>query len=306
MIKNKMGDMMNTTNTSTDVLYEEAEFRGELISWRTITAGVLFAIAIEAALNLFAVGSGFVVLGSGIESARAMTIGGIVWLVLSTMISLFSGAWLAGYLADDVDTNAPQGIIQGIMIWTLTTIISLTMITSGFGILISGTGRLAKNTLSAIGGGLESSISSLSSVVGEQTFEEVKHIIADKLKDTQIKNEDIRKIVPAARSYFLAADESGKAEAKQKIITLVSESSSINRAEAEEMLNKWEQTYQDFYDRASANIKKGFRETSKFLSSSFMILFITNILGAVAAVVGASLGYNQIPSNRRYIATNRR
>lgn len=93
------------------------------ISWAAIFAGLFVALAIELLLSLLGVGfgAGTIHAVSGTSAtAGSLGIGSGIWFLISTLVALFAGGWVAGRLAGM--PRATDGVLHGIVAWSLTTL----------------------------------------------------------------------------------------------------------------------------------------------------------------------------------------
>ena len=121
------------------------------ISWSSVFAGVLIAIVVQIVLSLLGIGIGLSTLDVKTEAnpANGLGIGSAIWYVVASLISLFAGSFVAGRLAQS--RNAFDGVIHGLLTWSLITLITLYFLTSTIGSIIGGVGSLVGNTLGAAG-----------------------------------------------------------------------------------------------------------------------------------------------------------
>ncbi|RZM28322.1 MAG: hypothetical protein EOO88_09375, partial [Pedobacter sp.] len=87
------------------------------ISWSAIFAGVLVAIVTQMLLTLLGLGIGLGTVDPLEERnpVAGLGIGSAIWYIISSLLSLFVGGWVAGRLA-----SAPRlfdGIIHGVLTW---------------------------------------------------------------------------------------------------------------------------------------------------------------------------------------------
>ncbi|MDX2159951.1 MAG: hypothetical protein SF162_01375 [bacterium] len=120
----------------------------ERLSWGAVIAGSIFALIIQIGLNLLGVGIGLTQiapdendpspdLGEGVKNAGRT---GIVWIGFSTLVSLFAGGWLAARFAGI--PNDLDGMLHGLLVWGLVTLVLLLLISSTAGRLLSGISNL--------------------------------------------------------------------------------------------------------------------------------------------------------------------
>lgn len=125
------------------------------ISWGAIIAGALVAIVTMLLLNLLGIGIG---LGSinPVEESNAFSglgTGAIIWWVVSNLIAIFAGGYVAGRLAGVPLRTAST--LHGILAWCLYTLVSFWILTTAVGSIISGVGSIMSGAISAAGSGIE-------------------------------------------------------------------------------------------------------------------------------------------------------
>jgi hypothetical protein len=110
----------------------EARLSVKQISWGAIFAGAVVAIVLQVALGLLGTGVGFAVA----EPGEALAIGAGIWWLVSGLLALFVGGFVAGHLAG-VARNA-DGFIHGAVMWAVATLFSLWMLTTAVGAVAGG------------------------------------------------------------------------------------------------------------------------------------------------------------------------
>lgn len=124
------------------------------ISWSAVFAGVLIAIVTQMLLTLLGLGIGLATIDP-LEESRPMAglgVGSAIWYIVSSLLSLFIGGWVAGRLA-----SAPRrfdGIIHGVLTWCLTTLLTIYFLTTTVGSIIGGASRLVGGIVKTAGAGV--------------------------------------------------------------------------------------------------------------------------------------------------------
>lgn len=131
---------------------DEVEFVGFRLSWGGIVAGFVVAMVVQILLSLLglAIGFGSLNFGGG-EPFQGMGVGAGIWAVVTSLISLFLGGLAAGHLAGTLTRF--DGILHGVLVWGLTTIVTLWALAAGLGTVVGGAFGLAGETISAAVGG---------------------------------------------------------------------------------------------------------------------------------------------------------
>lgn len=121
------------------------------LSWSAVFGGVLIAVVVQIALSLLGIGIGLGTIDVRTEAdpVSGLGIGSAIWYGISSLLSLFAGAFVAGRLAQS--RNVFDGVIHGLLSWSLITLITLYFLTSAIGSIIGGVSSLVGNTLSAAG-----------------------------------------------------------------------------------------------------------------------------------------------------------
>ena len=95
-----------------------------------------------------------------------MGIGSAIWYIVSSLLSLFVGGWIAGRLA-----SAPRlfdGIIHGVLTWCLVTLLTIYFLTTTLGSIIGGAGKLVGGLVSTAGSAVASAAPSIGNAVQDQ------------------------------------------------------------------------------------------------------------------------------------------
>jgi hypothetical protein len=118
-----------------------------------IVAAALVALIIDLALNLLGLGIGMNSInpryGEDSATPQELGTGAIAWVAITTAISLFIGGWLAGRFAglpNDLD-----GLLHGLVTWALCTLVSVSLLATTAGRILSGTTTFLSQSLQLAG-----------------------------------------------------------------------------------------------------------------------------------------------------------
>ncbi len=120
------------------------------ISWGAILAGVVMALVSQLAFSLLGLGIG----ASAANPYADNPVGGLgtgaaIWTLLSVLISLFTGGYVAGRLAGM--PRAQDAMLHGLVTFGLTSLLGFYLLTSGIGRVIGGAGSLVSSVVSSAG-----------------------------------------------------------------------------------------------------------------------------------------------------------
>ena len=137
------------------------------ISWSAIFGGVLIAIVTQLLLSLLGLGIGLGTIDPVEEQnpTAGLGIGSAIWYIISSLLSLFVGGWVAGRLAST--PRLFDGIIHGVLTWCLVTLLTIYFLTTTIGSILGGVGRLVGGVVKTAGSAVGSAASSAGPGLGQ-------------------------------------------------------------------------------------------------------------------------------------------
>lgn len=128
---------MPTVNDSLHTAYAQKR-----VSWGAIFAGVAVALVMHILLGVLGVAVGATVVDPAQDSdpMSGLGIGAGIFFVVSALIALFSGGYVAGALAiiqDRIDRT-----LHGLTTWAVVTVLTFYLISTGIGSIIGGTASM--------------------------------------------------------------------------------------------------------------------------------------------------------------------
>lgn len=97
------------------------------LSWGAIFAGTFIAVIIQVMLTLLGAAIGLNYAGPRSDvSAEAVGTGAAIWWIISTLIALFIGGWVAAHLAGVV--RHMDGALHGLVTWSLAMLLVLVLL----------------------------------------------------------------------------------------------------------------------------------------------------------------------------------
>ncbi len=317
------------------ITYENRPDLGRLsaakrISWSAVFAGVLVAIVTQMLLTLLGVGIG---LGSidPVEEQNptaGLGIGSAIWYIVSSLLSLFAGGWVAGRLA-----SAPRlfdGVIHGVLTWSLVTLLTVYLLSTAVGRIIGGASRLIGNLASAAGSGIAQVAPDLKDAAQDQLRQngvdldltDLKNEVNQVLRETgkpglrpealerqaQQATNQAGNAAERAASNPQGADETADGVIDQFIkrgegvadqidrnaaVNVVMKRTGKSRAEAEQVVDNWTKTYQQArvkFDQTKKEAEIQARHVADDAASAASKAAIFGFLGLVVGVVAAGFG----------------
>ena len=312
------------------------------ISWSAVFAGVLIAVVVQMLLTLLGLGIGLGTIDPVQEQnpTAGLGIGSAIWYIISSLLSLFIGGWIAGRLA-----SAPRlfdGMIHGALTWSLVTLLTVYLLSTAVGKIIGGAGSLIGGIVSTAGSGIAAAAPQLGDAVQNQLQQngidlsdlrgEVDQLLRDTgkpgLQPNALENKADRAVNQAqnaagrAASNPQAADQTadnvmdqfvkqGKGVASQfdreAAINVIVNRTGKSRAEAGQIVDNWSKTYQQAqakFEQAKKDAEVKARriadDAASAASKAAIFGFFGLVLGAVAAVFGARSGTDSKDSYNRF------
>lgn len=319
--------LTSTPTRGTATAYPAEYSTRSRIHWGAIIAGSLLAVAIAFALNLLGLGIGLSTIDPVTESKpfSGLGIGATIWYIISTLIALFAGGYVAGRLAG-FPKKSTAGL-HGILSWALFTLLSLYMLNSAVG-----------RVFNVVGSTLSTVASTAGSAVGAVVPDDLGQRISQQLQQSNITLSDIRREAfqlledtgkPAldpqnlqqnagnavdmaqrnaddvAQSPYAATqevnqviDQIGKrgekvvnAADKQALINVLVARSDMSEAEARRTVDGWSQQYQEAMATVDQKMKQLGNTAEKVGGDVASGLATVAILGFFALLAGAAAAF---------------
>lgn len=178
------------------VIYEDRPSLGgtnstQRISWSAVFAGVLVAVVTQMLLTLLGVGIGLSTVDPVQERnpVAGLGIGSAIWYVVSSLLSLFVGGWVAGRLAST--PRLFDGVIHGLLTWSLVTLLTIYFLTTTLGSIIGGAGRLVGGLVRTAGSAVGSAATAAGPGLGDTIKDQLaaNGVDSDNLDLNTLRNE---------------------------------------------------------------------------------------------------------------------
>lgn len=303
------------------------------VFWGAIFAGMVLAIVVQLLLSLLGTSIGMSTLDPLRHSspdASTFGIGAGIWWVVSSILSLFAGGWVAGHLAGAPDKT--DSMLHGLLTWGLATIATVYLLASIVGSIVSGGASLVGTAATAAGSAAASVAAPAANAAKEQLEESgfsVDALISQgkqllqqtgkpALQPESLTNQadaatnsltnatntaspedlesTIKRIISAGKDTVEQAD-------RDALVNVVVARTGLSRSEAETRVNNWVQGYEKAraaYQKKKAEAAQKAREVAdaaaKASAQAALAAVIALALGALAA------GFGGLLAGRRFYA----
>jgi hypothetical protein len=231
----------------------------------------------------------------GQTSAQSMALGSGIWLLVTGLISIWVGAWVSGRLSGG--PLLADGMLHGVVTWCVSMVAMFYLLATAVGAVLGGTGALVGGAMSQSSGG-QSPVSALG--------DEIKAMFpqAGKLLPPTGRSENEQ--VPGQITKFAAEDPeladalarleknggvSKSTQDRDQVINLLTTKHNLNQQDASNLLNQWDQAFQQEQAKAGQVAS----QAAEGLSQGALWGFIALVLGLLVAAWGGWAGTASLP-----------
>lgn len=262
------------------------------ISWGAVFAGAIVALAVELMLMILGVGVGASTLhpGAGTEQMSSLGIGAGIWFVVSALISVYVGGWVAGKLAG-IPTRS-IGALHGFITWALAMLTLFYLLTTTIGAVAGGAASLLTNAAGIAAKGVGAAAPASANAAGV-TPQDVRNQADDIVND------------PRFQTVVGDIVRTGKVSPQdhQALASLVAQHQNVSQQQADNEVTHWEQTIQQDA-QAAKNKANGVADVAAGDTASagiwtFVMLILALICGCIGGAVGAPENSTLVPISVR-------
>lgn len=299
------------------------------VSWGAIFAGFFVTIVIQLTLTLLGAAVGIASLEPFREphSGQKVAIASGIWLLVSGLISIWVGACVAGRLCGG--PRRADGLIHGIVTWSVSTCATLALLATTIGTVIGGTASL-------LGGALELGNLTKSEETTASLQEQVKNLFpqgesspsAQSLPPTGRTEEGVQQQgaqqqaaqqQPSGKLNDLAQkdpelsaaltdmqNKGGPSQATQerdKAVNILTTKHKIDKQEAANLVQQWNPQSQQSGAQAEQKTTEVASAATRGLASGALWGFIALLLGLLFAAWGGWAGSSSLLRNVEVVQT---
>lgn len=268
------------------------------ISWGAIFAGAIIAVVMQFLLNLLGLGVGlttFEFTGND-DSAGGFGMAQGIWTIISALIALFAGGWVAAHLAGM--PRRTDGILHGAVTWALTTLLTLYILTTGVGAIVSGTTSLLSQGMNLAGQGVAAVAPGAATVIQENVdLSGLKRQGQALVADIAANPSQAGAAIDSAIDETFGGPGPISASKRQELIDTIVAQTGMSEAEARESVRQWESQYEQARQQitqASESVREQApavaESAADYVGGAALIAFFAILLGLVAAAAGGAVG----------------
>ena len=295
------------------------------ISWGAVVAGVVVALVTQLLLSVLGFGIGVSTIDPVTEQnpVAGIGVGMGIWFVLSTLLSLFAGGWVAGRLAGI--PRKTDSALHGVLTWGSATLVTFFLLTTAVGALLSGAAGVLGKGLSLAGQGVSAAVPEVAdavqsnvnvdvSAIKEEAIQLLRQTDKPSLQPIELAaqadnaEDSVTKSAMQAAEYPQSAEDElagivdritskgeniVEAADREALVNVLVARTDMSQEEASAAVSRWEETYQRLrseYQQAKVALEENAREiagaTAHAVSAAALWTFVIFLLGGAAAAAG--------------------
>ena len=263
------------------------------ISWAAIFGGVILVVSVELLLSLLGAGIGLntVNINAGTTpGAGSLGIGAGIWWVVSSIIALVFGGYVAAWLAG-IELRW-DGMLHGLLTWGIATLLTVYLLSSAIGGVIGSGASALGGAASAAGSTVSAAAQPLAQATGvtpdmlqEQAQAYLKPANPDpaSMSPQDAQKEAVTNLVTYAKGGPDAA------AAKTRVIAIMAAQQHVSIEQATRQFEDTQAKLQQAKAEAVQTAKNAADTTAAAASKASFAAFASLLIGAIAAAVGGSL-----------------
>lgn len=286
------------------------------LSWGAVIAGAVMIVVMQILLGLLGLSVAARSINPATEQSPMAGIGtgAGIWFLVTTVISLFAGGWIAGRLG--ASRRSLDSALHGLVAWGTATMLTFLLLTSAIGSVVGGAFGVLGKGAELLGRGAVAAAPAAGQIVQNQLQQaggpdairrEAERLLSDSGKpELQPGNllgpsggakqgqDDIASLLTRLLSR---GDEAARAADRDALVNVVATRGRMSREEASALVSRWEQTYasarskiEETKQSAERTARDVGQATTQAVSMAAIWSFFALLLGGAAAALGGLFG----------------
>ena len=280
---------MNTTVTTDAAAIGKTPTR---LSWGAVFAGVVIAVAVQLVLGILGAGIGLAMVDPAegtTPGAAGFGIGAGVYWLITTVVALGSGGYAAARVAGVHERF--DALVHGLVVWGVTLILTLYLLTSAVGGIIGGAFRTVGTVAGAAGATAAAAAPAAAAATGVDAAdvrEQASAYLSDAPSDpAQMTPEQAQTAVARELPALARGGADGQA-AESRIVDIVAAQRRIGRPEAQAQVTRAKQQFVQAKDETVATAKSATDKAAGAAAGTSFVLVFALLVGVGAAGFGAT------------------
>jgi hypothetical protein len=116
------------------------------LSWTAVFSGVLISTAVGALVALLGSAIGISLFKPDTDVLGLLSIGAVVWFIITGCFAMFVGGWATGYITPYV--SCLKSSLHGFVLWSISFLLGMMLSFSSAGLFLTGSAQLMGKALS--------------------------------------------------------------------------------------------------------------------------------------------------------------
>lgn len=274
------------------------------VSWGAIFAGTVVGVGILLMLSLagMAIGLSAADFGPGEDGFKGFTTGAGIWLVISQLVALAVGGFVAGRLAAVPKTTSTA--FHGAAVWGLATLLMAYMASSAIGSAVntasSAIGSVASGVAQVAPAALpnqqtqndiaDQTTQIVGSVLSERERSRAGNAVSQNAEAVAQGDATVGEAVRNVTNTLFGQNGVIGPEDRQQAINELAQRTGMTQAEAAQTVDNVQRQVQQVANVAPATVNRVATDATDALATAAFWGFVASLLGLVAAVAAAMMG----------------
>jgi hypothetical protein len=261
------------------------------ISWAAIFAGLTIALVTQLVLTILGISIGATALNpytADQTTAQNFGIGAAVWLIVTSIISLFLGGWVAGRSSGFA--RGGEGSLHGFVTWGVSTLVTAFLLSAATSGLLSGTAGILKSALSAANQAAISATGNANQGGVGSALDGTGGGGADSVRQEVQKMAQGGPDLMAGVGRLIRQTPNVKPEDRQAVINILTSKNNMSQEQANQTVDRWVQTASQTKAQAEQKDREVGSTAALDVSTAGWASLIVLVLSGLAAAWGGAVG----------------
>ena len=287
------------------------------VSWGAIFAGAIVGLGILILLGLLgsAIGIGAIDPGQEADPLGGLGTGTAIWWVISSLIALFIGGYVAGKLAGFPSRST--AMMHGLTVWALVTFLTLWLASSVIGSVVNTAASALTSATRAVASAAASATSNIPAGEAQQMANEARNEALQVARDAGLGQQQVDEagqVLENTAQDILRSpgdlgadlnnmiDELFRGEGavvspaeRDRLARTIAGRLGVSEAEAEQIADRWVNETRVAADQVTNQVETGIGNAADTLSAIAWGAFFTSLAALLAGIFGAAAGAPKEP-----------
>ena len=263
------------------------------ISWAAIFGGVILVVTVQLLLSLLGAGIGLDTVNTNAgttPAASSIGIGAGVWWIISSIIALAFGGYVAAWFAG-IELRW-DGVLHGLVTWGIATMLTVYLLSSAIGGIIGGGASALGGVASAAGSSIKAAAQPVAQATGvspDMLQQQAQAYLKPANPDpaTMSPQDAQKEVVTNLVTYAKGGPDA--AAARTRVIAIMAAQQHISPDQASKQFDDAQAKLQQEKAQAVQTAKNAADASAAAASKTSFAAFADLLIGAIAAAIGGSL-----------------